>query len=277
MCVQVKTQEAKMIKYQTIQALGSPSSALMRQKVNSDRRFRRTKKVAHQALYYIGAFYLTWFFGTANRLQQLVSDDPIFGLMLMHSVFVPMQGALNFMVYMRPRFIRWRKKRRNERIKKARQRDEAVVETHNVTDQDDIPNSEEQREKEKVPEQEKAPGSGRDEVAPTSDKRAKIMMNSISLWRRPTRHLGEDDLSRLRLSTILDTKAYDREFEVLSDDGSSVHSAVHHSAPPEHRNEIVAASMVLTSSAPVNGSDRMTSAEKVRRITIAAFDASVSR
>mmetsp|Transcript_5549 Transcript_5549/g.6349 ORF Transcript_5549/g.6349 Transcript_5549/m.6349 type:complete len:617 (-) Transcript_5549:351-2201(-) len=68
---------------------------------------RTSKRVGYQALWYSGAMMLTWIFGTLNRVTQLFGFN-IFGLLFLHSFFVPAQGFSNYLVYKYPQhgFVR---------------------------------------------------------------------------------------------------------------------------------------------------------------------------
>ncbi|CAB9502046.1 expressed unknown protein [Seminavis robusta] len=71
---------------------------------------RRTIEVFHQAVFYMGAFYLTHVWSTTNRIiQQLNGGSTVYGLILIHSFFDPFQGFMNFLCYQRPRYLRERK------------------------------------------------------------------------------------------------------------------------------------------------------------------------
>lgn len=71
-----------------------------------------SKKVATQGYWYCGAFYATWFFPTVTRLIQVISGKTPFWLICLTAMFVPIQGLLNFVVYMRPRYKKHRRIRR---------------------------------------------------------------------------------------------------------------------------------------------------------------------
>jgi hypothetical protein len=62
-------------------------------------RYERSKQIFHQALFYLGAFYVTWLFATINRVYQLITGKSNFALLVLHSVFGPLQGFLNFLIY----------------------------------------------------------------------------------------------------------------------------------------------------------------------------------
>ena len=71
----------------------------------------RSRKVASQAFFFMGAFFLTFLAGSINRFTQLVSGKSIYALLVLHCVFAPAQGFFNFLVYMRPKMIQWNEKR----------------------------------------------------------------------------------------------------------------------------------------------------------------------
>ena len=71
--------------------------------------YARSVQVAHQALFYLGTFYLTHIWSTTNRtMQQLNVGETSYFLILMHSWFDPFQGFLNYLVYQRPRYLKIR-------------------------------------------------------------------------------------------------------------------------------------------------------------------------
>jgi hypothetical protein len=75
------------------------------------RKRQQSKQVAHQALAYVGAFFLTWIFGTIARLMQQSKEDVSKSyrpLLLLQTIFFPLQGFFNALVYLRPRFVQYR-------------------------------------------------------------------------------------------------------------------------------------------------------------------------
>eukprot|EP00934_Nitzschia_sp_Nitz4_P008587 Nitzschia sp. Nitz4//scaffold215_size37433//18808//20649//NITZ4_007752-RA/size37433-augustus-gene-0.36-mRNA-1//-1//CDS//3329542154//8577//frame0 len=78
------------------------------------RDYRRTLEVFHQALFYLGTFYMTHFWSTTNRITQQVVGRVPFPMLLLHSFFDPLQGFLNYFVYQRPRYLDMRRKHPNE-------------------------------------------------------------------------------------------------------------------------------------------------------------------
>ena len=70
---------------------------------------RKTRQVAIQALLYVTAFLLTWIFATANRIDNwMLKSCSVFPLVWLQSFFVPLQGFLNFIVYIYPRSLNYR-------------------------------------------------------------------------------------------------------------------------------------------------------------------------
>lgn len=70
----------------------------------------RTQEVFQQAVAYLVVFYLTHVWSTTNRIiQQLRNGRTYFGVICLHSLFDPLQGFLNYLVYQRPRYVRCRK------------------------------------------------------------------------------------------------------------------------------------------------------------------------
>lgn len=56
--------------------------------------FRRTRQVATQAVLYICAFYMTYFFATLNRILQQVRGSSPYIVLLMHTLSLPQQGQV---------------------------------------------------------------------------------------------------------------------------------------------------------------------------------------
>jgi len=82
------------------------------------RRNERSKAVANQGLFYAGTFALVWVFATIVRGMQLAGRSPPWIITFWFAVFTPSQGFFNFLVYIRPRllkFLEQRKKRREGR------------------------------------------------------------------------------------------------------------------------------------------------------------------
>ena len=72
-----------------------------------ERKRKQSQQVAMQAMYYCLAFYLTLAFPTMVRSIQALNGNPPYALKLLHMIFLPLQGFMNFLVYMR---LRWGEK-----------------------------------------------------------------------------------------------------------------------------------------------------------------------
>eukprot|EP00584_Thalassiosira_punctigera_P027493 CAMPEP_0172580088 /NCGR_PEP_ID=MMETSP1067-20121228/139581_1 /TAXON_ID=265564 ORGANISM="Thalassiosira punctigera, Strain Tpunct2005C2" /NCGR_SAMPLE_ID=MMETSP1067 /ASSEMBLY_ACC=CAM_ASM_000444 /LENGTH=139 /DNA_ID=CAMNT_0013372825 /DNA_START=717 /DNA_END=1136 /DNA_ORIENTATION=- len=59
----------------------------------------RSRKMFYQALFYVGAFYCTWWAPTLNRLAQMITEEDYFFFMLATTLFAPLQGFMNFLIY----------------------------------------------------------------------------------------------------------------------------------------------------------------------------------
>ena len=70
-------------------------------------RMVRTKRTSRQALAYVGASYATWFFPTVFQIIVVV-HKPLYPLLLITAMFIPIQGMLNLVVFIRPTYVRYR-------------------------------------------------------------------------------------------------------------------------------------------------------------------------
>jgi len=102
--------EKKTAKY-SFDSRGSRSTIT---EMNRNRKkLRYSTRIAHQAYFYFGAFLVSWVWSTLLRLGQLITGKSNFFLLLMSSFMVPLQGFLNYFVYMRPRYLQYKKKHPN--------------------------------------------------------------------------------------------------------------------------------------------------------------------
>mmetsp|Transcript_37384 Transcript_37384/g.63633 ORF Transcript_37384/g.63633 Transcript_37384/m.63633 type:complete len:397 (-) Transcript_37384:428-1618(-) len=63
----------------------------------------KSRKVAIQGMLYVIAFYIAWLFPTVTRITDLLKVN-IFAIQFLDTTLLPLQGALNCMVYLRPRY-----------------------------------------------------------------------------------------------------------------------------------------------------------------------------
>eukprot|EP00566_Odontella_aurita_P015228 CAMPEP_0113537112 /NCGR_PEP_ID=MMETSP0015_2-20120614/6645_1 /TAXON_ID=2838 /ORGANISM="Odontella" /LENGTH=339 /DNA_ID=CAMNT_0000436571 /DNA_START=145 /DNA_END=1164 /DNA_ORIENTATION=- /assembly_acc=CAM_ASM_000160 len=85
------------------------SSAGVQSAVSSARR-NRSKQIAFQGILYVGAFYITWFFPTLQRVLELADKESFFLLEFFDATLLPLQGLLNMCIYLRPRYKNYRKR-----------------------------------------------------------------------------------------------------------------------------------------------------------------------
>eukprot|EP00984_Skeletonema_dohrnii_P027320 scaffold16853_cov105-Skeletonema_dohrnii-CCMP3373.AAC.1 len=77
-----------------------------------DRREQQSQheRVRTQAFMYVGAFLITWLFPTLFQLVIVIGGKFPFPLLLLTATFVPIQGLLNLIVLIRPKFVRYKNK-----------------------------------------------------------------------------------------------------------------------------------------------------------------------
>jgi hypothetical protein len=68
----------------------------------------KSRRVAIQALWYVGVFYLTFTFATVTRVAQQLTGKASFPLFLVHTILEPAQGLGNYIIYIRPRYLSFR-------------------------------------------------------------------------------------------------------------------------------------------------------------------------
>ena len=64
-------------------------------------RLERTKEMFHQALMYVGVFYLTWTAPTIGSALRIDSDRISYSLAVLIIVLLPLQGFWNWLIYRR--------------------------------------------------------------------------------------------------------------------------------------------------------------------------------
>lgn len=119
-----------------------------------------TRKVTVQALCYVGAFYLTWVWSSMIRIQQSISGETEYALALLTGIFLPSQGFFNFLVYVRPRYHRYREQNPSTRPLSIIGRitsspDDASADDYNVAPTNEEMNAERRVVLEEVPKRDK--------------------------------------------------------------------------------------------------------------------------
>ena len=80
---------------------------------NNPNSLRNAKRFARQATLFAGAFYATWLFPTIYNLILAFGGPIYFSMLFLNAISLPMQGILNFIVYIHPRYKQYRKKHPN--------------------------------------------------------------------------------------------------------------------------------------------------------------------
>ena len=60
------------------------------------------------SLWYLLPFYATWIFPVATEITEMATGKYYDPMVVLVSFFLPFQGALNFLVYMRPRYLKYK-------------------------------------------------------------------------------------------------------------------------------------------------------------------------
>ena len=75
----------------------------------AQREVAKSRKIAVQGLLYVGAFYITWMFPTVSRITELVAKKNYFPIQFLDTFLIPLQGFFNFMIYIRPNYLKYRR------------------------------------------------------------------------------------------------------------------------------------------------------------------------
>ena len=97
----VRVQERAMDKYSNRR----PSITKMK-----SRRLEYHKRIAWQAVYYVGAFLVAWVWPTVFQIVIVSANIFPWWLLFLTALFVPCQGLLNLIVFVRPRYIQYQQK-----------------------------------------------------------------------------------------------------------------------------------------------------------------------
>jgi len=88
-------------------------SMQMRKRRNSvinERKWRHSKMIATQGILYVCAFYITWLFPTIQRITELAVGRNYFPIQALDTALLPLQGLFNVLVYLRPKFLFYKRK-----------------------------------------------------------------------------------------------------------------------------------------------------------------------
>jgi hypothetical protein len=89
-------------------AIGLSKAALTKKKQLYSKA-SKSRQIAIQGMLYVVAFYITWFFPTLQRITELAVSKNFFVLQFFDTFLLPLQGVLNFGIYIRPRLMKFRK------------------------------------------------------------------------------------------------------------------------------------------------------------------------
>jgi len=89
-------------------ALGLSKAALTKKKQLYSKA-SKSRQIAIQGILYVVAFYITWFFPTLQRITELAVSKNFYVLQFFDTFLLPLQGFLNFGIYIRPRLMKFRK------------------------------------------------------------------------------------------------------------------------------------------------------------------------
>lgn len=94
----VRNQEKKLLRHLSSSITSTMSSTAMMH-----------KKIQTQAAFYVGRFLISWFFPTIFQLVIVIWGIYPWPLLFLTAISVPIQGVLNLITYIRPKFIKFRK------------------------------------------------------------------------------------------------------------------------------------------------------------------------
>jgi len=97
-------------------AISSGRDAIDHAVTISSRKESSSRKVSEQALFYVGSMFVTWIFPSCARFSQMINGSSPFALLALATISAPSQGALNTLVYFRPRYERFKQKNPNSTI-----------------------------------------------------------------------------------------------------------------------------------------------------------------
>ena len=76
--------------------------------ISGDQNHALSNCVAMQGIYFSGAYFLTWMFWCVYMVINTFFDVQPYWLWILNAIFLPLQGLYNLIVYLRPRYLRFR-------------------------------------------------------------------------------------------------------------------------------------------------------------------------
>ena len=84
-----------------------------RSSIINKRKWRHSQMIATQGMLYVCAFYITWLFPTVQRIMELMGLPGNFVIQALDTCLLPLQGFLNVFIYVRPKYLFYRRKHPN--------------------------------------------------------------------------------------------------------------------------------------------------------------------
>lgn len=117
--VKVLMQERRVKKYQhhqhTVINVGetTESAATTESKKKKEKESKKasaSKRIAEQAIFYSGSFFITWLFPTWARIYEMVNPgkEAPFAIIILFTILTPLQGLFNVFVYFRPKYLHYK-------------------------------------------------------------------------------------------------------------------------------------------------------------------------
>lgn len=79
-----------------------------------------SREVAWQAFWYFVAFFVVWIpIATESLVRSIRGLSSSYQVTLLVNIFLPLQGAFNFLLYIRPRYLRYRRNHKNSSLVKV--------------------------------------------------------------------------------------------------------------------------------------------------------------
>ncbi|CAJ1948245.1 unnamed protein product [Cylindrotheca closterium] len=79
-----------------------------RRSINEEGKY--SSRIAVQGSLYVLAFCITWFFPTVQRIIELGNGTNYFAIQALDTTLLPLQGFLNVLIYLRPKYTTYRRK-----------------------------------------------------------------------------------------------------------------------------------------------------------------------
>ena len=76
--------------------------------ISGDQNHALSKRVAMQGIYFSGAYFLMWVFWYVFIVMNTFFDAQPDWLWILNAIFMPIQGLYNLIVYLIPRYLRFR-------------------------------------------------------------------------------------------------------------------------------------------------------------------------